>query len=116
MTVEYATNTLAKICSDVKVLQRKLGKENAKKFAQRVRQLTAAENLAVYLREGLGHPEQLKGWDPAPAFSVRLNANYRLIFHPVDLDNTTDLSQCTEVKIESVVDYHGTSAPSWLIP
>lgn len=116
MELYYDPERLSKVCTNAKALQRRLGKQNKDRFLQRLQELKASENLQAYLLEGLGHPEQLVGWHVSPSFSVRLTGNVRLVFHPRNWNDNPDFSQCTEIMIEGVLDYHGSTSYSWFIP
>lgn len=112
MNITYANKKVEKCFSDYSVMQKKIGLELTRGVKKQMDRLIAAENFGVFLALGLGHPEQLTGYQNI-RYSIRVSANARLI---IELNATQDtLMICSEVEIEGVNDYHG-DKDNWYIP
>ncbi|MDO4502216.1 MAG: hypothetical protein Q4D06_03435 [Coriobacteriia bacterium] len=93
-------------------MRKKIGLELTRGVKKQMDRLRAADTFGDFLSLGLGHPEQLSGYDRI-RYSIRVSANARLIVEP---NATTDtLSICSELEIEGVSDYHG-GKDNWYIP
>lgn len=104
---------------DVTVIKKKitkvLSKDTSRKLKLRLDQLKAAPSFQWLIDNPIGHFESLTG-DFNHKYSLRLDANYRLIIRPDSSDYTRDaLSKCTKYYLVGVVDYHGNKR-NWLIP
>lgn len=112
MKITYANKQIEKCFSDYNVMTKKIGPKLTRSVKKQIDRLIAADTFGVFLSLGLGHPEQFAGY-PNPRFSIRVNANVRLIVEPNTTENS--LMICSEVEIEGVSDYHG-SKENWYIP
>lgn len=112
MEIRYANKKVEKYFSDYGVMRKKIGLELTRGVKKQMDRLRAADTFGDFLSLGLGHPEQLSGYDRI-RYSIRVSANARLIVEP---NATTDtLSICSELEIEGVSDYHG-GKDNWYIP
>jgi proteic killer suppression protein len=98
-------------CNLEKERKRAWGAERAKQIGRRLDDLRAAPNLEV-MRQAAGRCEELTG-DRAGQLSLRVGANYRLLFEPANepvpyrIDGGLDWSKVTAIRILDVEDYHG---------
>ena len=97
MKLSYADNSLERVCTDERQMQKKLGANVAKKLKLRIAELVRVDEMKDLL-EGTGKWEQLTG-DRAGQWSAHLTANWRLIVEPVDGEQVT-------VLVVEIVDYH----------
>lgn len=112
MNITYANKKVEKYFSDYSVMQKKIGQDLTRGVKKQINRLIAAETFGDFLTLGLGHPEQLVGYENI-RYSIRVSANARLI---IELNATQDtLMICSEVEIEGVSDYHG-DKDNWYIP
>jgi plasmid maintenance system killer protein len=79
--VSFDDADLAETFRNARELRKKHGEVRAKKIQQRLKQLEAAETLAI-LRGASGHCHELRG-DLAGLLSLDLDQPYRLLFQPV---------------------------------
>lgn len=97
------------------MMQKRFGKEMARKIRARMEVLAAAESLADFWPPSSG-PErchELKG-DRAGTFSMDLKHPYRLLFVPVEEEPPKDRSDelkhwgaITAIEVVSIEDTHG---------
>lgn len=110
MDVAFATDKLAKTMNSDSKLSQTYGADLAKQIRKRLDDLDAAATLDD-MRTLPGRCEELAG-DRAGGLSVRLTANWRLIFKPdhdpppTKEDGGLDWIQVTAVEVSEVVDYH----------
>jgi plasmid maintenance system killer protein len=110
LDISFATDRLRRNMNDGSSLLRAYGSERAKALQRRLSDLDAALVLED-MRSSAGRCEELIG-NRKGQLSVRLDANYRLIFEPADdppalkEDQGIDWSQVRAVRILEVVDYH----------
>lgn len=110
MEIYYKNNKLEKSLTHDKELIKSYG-ELAKKIKERIKQLTAAENLSViaFLPALRLHP--YKG-NRAGEWSVDIKDNWRIVFEiaqspiPQKEDGGVNLTQITVIEIVSVEDPH----------
>ncbi|MFE2426561.1 type II toxin-antitoxin system RelE/ParE family toxin [Streptomyces sp. NPDC059373] len=109
MEVLFADRKVAKIFESERDMRRTYGAQTADKLAMRRAALVAAETLEDMRPPALGRCEELSG-DWAGCLSLRLTANWRLIFSPteyeMDKQGGLDWSSVTSVTIEEIKDYH----------
>lgn len=110
MTVNYKNNKLEKSFSDFKAIAKNYG-TRAKNVKKRIDELIAAKNLTDISMLPQANLHELK--TPRKGeFAVDISANYRITFVPTNdplplkEDGGLDLSKITEIKINSVEDYH----------
>ena len=98
-----------------RLLQKKIGLELCVLIKKRYNQLSACISFQEIIVNGFGKAEALSG-NLKGYYSLRLNANYRLIVRPKSEDLSTDsLGKCDTVIVRGVVDYHGRKN-NWIIP
>jgi len=97
MELRYASSDLERVCTDARLMQKRLGADVAKALKLRLFDLRAAPDMELLL-QSRGRWEELQA-DRAGQWSARLSANWRLIVEP-DGDDVT-------VLIVEIVDYHG---------
>ncbi|MHB8637581.1 MAG: type II toxin-antitoxin system RelE/ParE family toxin [Fimbriimonadaceae bacterium] len=106
----FATERLAKSMNDGAQRSHAYGTDMAKQIQRRLDDFDAAATLDD-MRHLAGRCEELSG-DRAGELSVRLTANYRLIFipnhdpTPTKPDGGLDWTQVTSIQVKEVVDYH----------
>ncbi|RQP12965.1 MAG: plasmid maintenance system killer protein [Microbacteriaceae bacterium] len=96
MELRYAGRDLEKVCTDARLMQRRLGVDVAKALQRRIKELEYVQEMDDLLR-GTGKWEQLTA-DRAGQWSARLSANWRLIVTPDGNDQS--------VLVVEIVDYH----------
>ncbi|BBO23201.1 killer suppression protein [Candidatus Nitrosymbiomonas proteolyticus] len=110
MDISFATDRLERDMNDHASMVRAYGAERAKALQKRLADLDAVQVLEE-MRLLAGRCEELVG-DRKGQLSVRLNANYRLIFQPADEppalkdDGGIDWNQVRSIQILEVIDYH----------
>jgi proteic killer suppression protein len=110
MEITYANSRIQKICTNNKVAQKVLGKENTRILKQRLKQMKGAQNLEE-LRFLPGTWHELAG-DRKGQLACSLSGLTRLIFmpdnipRPIKSDGGLDWSKVTAVKNLEIVDYH----------
>lgn len=93
-------------------MQKKISFEWTRKIKKIIQQLEAAVKFGDYLKLGLGKPEPLTLNGEQIEYSVHITANVRLI---IKLNaNKSAVSDCSEIEIEGVCDYHG-NKENWYI-
>lgn len=96
MELQYADGDLERVCTEQRLMQKRLGADVAKALQLRIFELRATIDLELLLR-GRGRWEELRG-DRVGQWSARLSANWRLIVEPKG-DNVT-------VLVVEIIDYH----------
>ena len=93
-----------------------IGAELTKAVRKRYNEIEA-HSCFTKLQQGPGKIEALTG-NLKGSYSLRLNADYRLIIKPISVDLSAEsLNNCDTVIIKGVIDYHGTgNRTNWLIP
>lgn len=110
MDISFSDRRLAQLINQQKQLQKKHGAIRARRIAQRLGELRAAETLAD-MRQLPGRCHELKG-DRAGQLALDLDHPYRLIFEadhnpiPRKEDGGLDWTAITAVRIIAVEDYH----------
>lgn len=110
LEISFATERLEKDLNDHARMVKEYGAELSKAMQKRLADLDSAHALED-LRSLPGRCEELVG-DRKGQLSVRLNANYRLIFQPTDEppalkdDGGIDWNQVRSIQIVEVIDYH----------
>lgn len=112
MKITYASSKVEKYFSDYNRMKQELPFEWVRTIKKHMDRLKAAECFGDFLKLGLGHPEQLEGYEQI-RYSVRVSANVRLILEPNATQETVMI--CSEIEIEGVSDYHG-GKENWYIP
>ncbi|WP_433501601.1 type II toxin-antitoxin system RelE/ParE family toxin [Sphaerimonospora sp. CA-214678] len=104
----YEDTKFRKRCESDKERRRHFGHDRANILAKRIQQFQQAESLDE-MRMLSGHCEELAG-DRKGQLSIRLDANYRLIFEPegwiADNQGSLDWTAVTAVVLIEIVDYH----------
>lgn len=105
----YGDRKLGKICESDRDMRRTYGALLARKIGQRLAALRAAESLEDMRPPALGRCHPLTG-DYDGCFSLHLDANWRMIFSPVEYEEDEqgglNWSSVTSVTIEAIEDYH----------
>lgn len=98
------------------LMRRQIGAELTRTVKKRYNEIEAHSNFSK-LKQGPGKIESLSG-NLKGCFSIRLNANFRLVIKPKSYDLSAEsLNNCDTVIIKGVIDYHGTgNKTNWLIP
>jgi proteic killer suppression protein len=110
MEITYANSRIQKICTNDKVAQKILGKDNARFLKLRIEQMTNADNLGE-LRFVDGAWHELKG-DRKGQLACSLLGRVRLVFTPANTPRPTksdgglDWSKVTAVHNLEIIDYH----------
>jgi toxin HigB-1 len=111
MNISIADRRLAKLLNQRRLLQKKYGPVRARKIAQSISTLQAAETLED-MRYFPGRCHELTG-DRAGQLAIDLDGPYRLIFEPDHNplprkdDDGLDWTAVTAVTIIAVEDYYG---------
>lgn len=109
LRIEYGSKRFEKQC-DPKGASKKFGAEKAKMLQRRREQMTFAPTLKDF-KDVHVHCEALTG-DMAGEWSVRLTANWRLVFELADEplprkeDGGIEITQVEAVRLLRVEDYH----------
>ena len=110
MDISYANSRIRKICTDVKVAQKELGKVAAKILRNRLDQMQDVENLEQ-LRYAPGNWHELVG-NRKGTIACNISGLSRLVFvpsndpRPTKPDGGLDWSQVTAITNLEIVDYH----------
>lgn len=110
MQIEYKTNKLKKSFSDSREIAKSYG-TRAKNVKKRIEELIAASHLLDISMLPQANLHELKA-SRKGEFAVDISANYRITFVPANdpipfkEDGGLDLQKITEIKINSVEDYH----------
>ena len=113
MKITYANAKVKKYFTDFSKMQRKIPLEWVRIIKKHLNHLEAADNFEIYLSLGIGHPEELTGYQQI-TYSVHITPNVRLILQP-NAENHEEVMICSEIEIEGVCDYQG-SKENWYIP
>ena len=98
-----------------RLMQKKLGAELTRQIKYRYNQMNSFTSFFDLQSSRLGKIESLEGSFKG-CYSVRLNANFRLIFRAKTEELSAEsLKLCDTLIIEGVIDYHG-SKYNWIIP
>ena len=119
---EYEDANVSKLLIDLNdvshskwLLQKKIGIELSISIKRRYNQIHSCNSFYEIIQNGFGKPESLSG-DLKGYYSLRLNANYRLIIRPKSKDlSVGGLKKCDTVIVKGVIDYHG-KGNNWIIP
>ena len=96
-------------------MQRRIGPDLSKSLKKRYNQIKSCNLFYEIQQYGFGKIESLSG-NLKGYFSIRLDANYRLVIRPKSSDLTVEtLKKCDTVIIKGVIDYHG-KGNNWIIP
>jgi proteic killer suppression protein len=110
VVIHFKSNKLKKQLTDAKTMLKAFG-QRAKMINQRIKELKAANNLAVLKTLPAANCHQLKGYN-IPTLAVDASSNYRLIFEvaqqpiPQTEEGGLDWEVVTEIEILEVLDYH----------
>ena len=109
-------NDLNDIRCSRNLMRKQIGPELTKAVKKRYNEIKAHSCFSK-LQQGPGKIESLTG-NLKGCYSLRLNANFRLIIKPKSYDLSVEsLNNCDTVIIKGVIDYHGTgNRRNWLIP
>jgi plasmid maintenance system killer protein len=108
--ISYKSNKLKKSLTEAKEMQKAFG-DMAKKVNQRMKELSASDNLQVLKSIPAANCHELRG-NRKGEFAVDISANYRIIFVPdhdpiphMD-DKSIDCIEITDIRILGTEDYH----------
>lgn len=110
MKISYQSNRLKKSLTEAKEIQKQFG-TMAKKVNQRMKELSASENLAVLKSIPGANCHELKG-NRKGEFALDISGNHRIIFVPdhdplpVNEDLSLDCIRITDIEILGTEDYH----------
>lgn len=93
MELRYANGDLERVCTEARLMQKRLGADVAKKLQLRIKELERVQAVDDLLR-GTGKWEQLKA-DRAGQWSARLDKKLRLIVEPDDNDQSAVIIEIT---------------------
>jgi plasmid maintenance system killer protein len=110
LKITYSNNRVKKYFTDFNKLKKKLPADWVRQIKKHLDRLEAADNFGVFLKVGLGKPEQLSGY--MNRYSLHIAKNVRLILE-VNAERN-EVMICTEVEVEGVCDYHG-DKENWYI-
>jgi toxin HigB-1 len=108
MEITFSDHKLQKLCEQLKIANKKLGKDCARKLRSRLADLEAATSVQDLVA---GRPHPLKG-DRIGQFALDLQGGKRLVFEsandpiPYQEDGSIYWAQVTAVRIVFVGDYH----------
>ena len=113
MYIDFKNKKLKEICSNFKSATIKFGEKNARKLMQRLNELNASENLAIFIKLPQTGFHELRG-NRKGQYAVNLIQPFRLIFiTKIDenefnwkLSGLEYYEQITTIKILEVKDYH----------
>lgn len=110
MKIAFKTNKLEKQLTEAKEMQKAFG-IMAKKVNQRMKELSASNNLEILKTIPAANCHELKG-ERKGEFAVDISGNYRIIFEPdhnpipIKDDKSIDCVRITDIKILATEDYH----------
>lgn len=110
MDIVFEDKQFALLCNNLRLLERKNGRQRAKLIQQRLNALLAAEVLED-MRHVPGKCHELRH-NRAGQFAMNLDGPYRLVFEPANEpfptrpDGGIDWNKVTAVRILGVEDYH----------
>lgn len=108
MEILFDNNDIQKLCTDKRLVQRRLGADAAKKLQARLMDLSAATVVADLTA---GNPHPLKD-NREGQFALNISGSKRLVFvsnhEPplLDSDQKTDWSKVSKIKVIFIGDYH----------
>ena len=111
MEISFGSRRLQRLCSSGKDMTKQWGSKNAKKLAQRLMELLAAQTLGDISHLPPARCHELSG-DRAGQLSVDLEHPFRLVFRPdhdpvpVKPDGGLDWTMITKILVIEVVDTH----------
>lgn len=112
MKITYANAKVERYFTDFVKMQKKIPFDWVRAIKKHLNNLSAAENFDIFLKLGLGHPEQIAGYQ-RPTYSLHVSANVRMI---IELNaEQNEVMLCKEIEVEGVCDYHG-DKENWYIP
>ena len=99
------------------LMQKRIGPILTRAVKARICEIKSFDNFYLLQQFCIGKVESLSG-DLSGYYSIRLTANYRLIFKPKSHDLSAEsLKACDTIIIKGVIDYHVRSnRRNWLIP
>lgn len=112
MIIQFKNKKLERLFNSLELIERTYGKRIAKKIAQRLYELDAAEVLNDISHLPPLRCHQLKG-SRKGHFSVNVTQKLRIVFIPAHKpvpkkpDGGIDKKSITAIKITSIEDYHG---------
>ena len=112
MRITYNNKKVEKYFTDYNEMKKIIPDTWVRIIKKHVDRLRAAETFGDFLLLNLGHPEPLKGKNNTGKYSLHVTANVRLVIKPDSTSKTIKI--CQIVKMEGVVDYHGTKE-TWYI-
>lgn len=98
MEITYKTKTIEKVCTDVRVAERKHGVRMAEKISQRLGEIRAADTVEMMIQFRIGRCHALTG-NRDGQYAVDLVQPYRLVFEK----NGEEIQIANIIEI---VDYH----------
>lgn len=110
MKINFKSKSLERQLTIPKEIQKRFG-SMAKKVNQRMKELKAADNLAVMRTIPAAYCHELKQ-DRKGQLAVKISGNFRIIFVPdhdpvpSKEDGGMDWQSITIIKVEEVIDYH----------
>lgn len=110
MEINYKSRKLEKQLTDPREMSKSFG-QMARQINQRLKDLSAAENLAMLRTLPAARCHELTG-DRKGELAVNVSANYRLIFKPYHEpipkkeDGGLDWDNITKIQIIDIEDYH----------
>jgi plasmid maintenance system killer protein len=108
--ISFKSNKLARSLTEAKEIQKAFG-VMSKKVNQRMKEISASDNLEVLKTLPAANCHELKG-DRKGEFAVDISGNYRIVFIPdhqpvpVKDDNSIDCIKITHIEILGTEDYH----------
>jgi plasmid maintenance system killer protein len=108
--ISFKSNKLARSLTEAKEIQKAFG-VMAKKVNQRMKEISASDNLEVLKTLPAANCHELKG-DRKGEFAVDISGNYRIVFIPdhypvpVKEDSSIDCIRITDIEIIGTEDYH----------
>jgi proteic killer suppression protein len=110
MVIEFKSNKLEKQLGSATEIKKAFG-VNAKRVANRLSDIAAADNLAVLMQIPPANCHALTG-DRKGQWAVDISANHRMIFEilndpiPLKDDNSVNTILVTDIIIIGIEDYH----------
>jgi plasmid maintenance system killer protein len=108
--ISYKSRKLEKQLNDLKEMKKSFG-DLARKVNQRIKELTAADNLAIMRTIPAARCHELTG-DHKGELAVDVSGNYRMIFEPIHNpipikeDGGLNWEEVTKIQINAIEDYH----------
>lgn len=110
MEISYKSRKIQQQLTDPKDLAKSFG-ALARKVNQRIKELTAADNLAIMRTIPAARCHELTG-DHKGELAVDISGNYRMIFEPIHdpipikEDGGLNWEEVTKIQINAIKDYH----------